>query len=179
MDWFVMDGPYAKVKSEYSDLFYDTLEKMHEAQMKECAQAREQLVSELTEEQKEYLSSKYDPKDMSYSEYRSFIDDLCKFGYFAEEDKPYVSCGGGSGSLVMTPLSYYSPQCGASLSTAPYVPGCANPFPANGGNVLAWVKSLSSFGTYDPASGSFEKTQQARLFEKLQNILLQMKKEGS
>lgn len=173
MDWFVVDGPYAKVKNECTGVFHDELEKMHKTQKAACAQAREQLVDKLSKEQMEYLSSTYDPENMSYSEYRSFLDDLCKFGYFAEEDKPNVSCGVGSGNLMMIPVSYYA-QCGASFSPTSYVPGQTK-FPSNSGNVLSWTKHLSTYGTYNPLTGRFEKTEQALLFERLQDALQQIR----
>ena len=173
-DWFVYNGPYAMVKTEFWAIANDTIDKMHEAQKAACAQAREQLQENLTEEQKDYLSSTYDPEHMSYSEYRDFLNDLCKFGYFAEEDKPFVSCGvESSGELMLIPLSYY-PLCGASYTADAYVPG-QREFPFKSGNVLSWTKHISSYGSFNPTAGRFEKTEQALLFEKLQDILRQMK----
>ena len=174
MDWFTVNGPYAAVKTEYENTFYNALDQMHEAQKAVCAQAREKLTNDLTQEQMDHLSATYDPENMSCAEYRSFLDDLCEFGYFAEEDKPFVSCGVDFGGLTMIPVSYY-PRSEATLTTASYLPGYASSFPSKDGNVLAWAKYLSTFGTYDPSSGAFEKTEKALLFEKLQNILLQMK----
>lgn len=180
-DWFTFeDGcgklKFGKLKSECEDAFYEARDKMYEAQMAACAQAREKLVDldGLTKEQLDHLSSTYDPKNMSYAEYRSFINDLCEFGYFAEEDKPLVSCGvETSGDLVMIPVSY-NPRCQASLTTVSAPPGYACSFPAQGGDALAWTKYMSSFGTFDSSSGAFQKTEKALLFEKLQKILLQM-----
>lgn len=175
MDWFAVEGPYAKVKKGYESTVYEALEKMQEAQKAASAQAREKLtdLKGLTQEQLDHLRATYDPKHMTYDDYRSFLDDLCQFGYFAEEDKPLVSCGVGSGDLVLIPVSSV-PHGEAYLTTAPYIPGYASSFPFNDGNVLAWTKYLSTFGTYNPSSGAFEKSEKALLFEKLQNILLQM-----
>lgn len=174
-DWFTVEGPYAKVKNEYADLFFETRDKMHEAQKAVCAQAREKLVDldGLTQEQIKHLSATYDPKHMSYEEYRSFISDLCEYGYFAQEDKPLVSCGVDAGDLMMIPVSY-SPQCQASLTAVAAPPGYDTTFPIEGGDALAWTKYMSTFGTFNPSSGAFEKTEKALLFEKLQKILLQM-----
>ncbi|MCI9348777.1 MAG: hypothetical protein HFF83_06040 [Oscillibacter sp.] len=174
MDWFTVNGSYATLKKGCVNTFFNTLDEMHKAQESVCAQARECLVDDLTQEQIDYLSSAYDPESMSYSEYRSFLDDLCSFGYFAEEDKPYVSCGVDSGNLMMIPVSYY-PRCDAALSTASFAPGSIDSFPSDNGDVLAWAKSLSSFGTYNPISKAFEKTNKALLFERLQNVFLKMK----
>ena len=101
MDWFTVNGSYATLKKGCVNTFFNTLDEMHKAQESVCAQARECLVDDVTQEQIDYLSSAYDPESMSYSEYRSFLDDLCSFGYFAEEDKPYVSCGVDSGNLTL------------------------------------------------------------------------------
>lgn len=182
MDWFTFEDAgdklkYGKVKNEYLDAFYEAREKMYEEQMAVCAQAREKLVGldGLTEEQIKYLSEKYDPKKMTYAEYRSFLDDLCEFGYFAEEDKPLVYCGVGDyDDAVMIPVSC-RPHFRAVLTpvvSAP--PGYASSFPFDDGNVLAWTKYMSTFGTFDPTSGDFKKTTEALLFDKLQDILLQM-----
>ena len=64
-DWFVHNGPYAMVKTEFSAAAHETIDKMHEAQKTACAQARSKLQTNLTEEQKAYLSSSYDPEHMS------------------------------------------------------------------------------------------------------------------
>ena len=172
-DWFVHNGPYAMVKTEFWAIANDTIDKMHEVQKTACAQAREHLQENLTEEQKDYLSSTYDPEHMSYSQYRAFLNDLCKFGYFAEEDKPFVSCGvESSGELMLIPLSYY-PLCGASYTADAYVPGRTE-FPSKSGNVLSWAGHLASYGSFNPAAGRFEKTEQALLFERLRDILQQI-----
>lgn len=180
-DWFTFDDGYGKLKlgklkSEYADAFYEARDKMYEDQMAACAQAREKLVDldGLTQEQIEHLSSTYDPKNMSYEEYRSFLDDLCEYGYFAEEDKPLVNCGvGDSNDVVLIPVSYF-PQSRLTLSAVPVTPGYTSSFPFNDGNVLAWTKYMSTFGTFNPSSGDFEKTTEALLFDKLQDILLRM-----
>ena len=51
-DWFVYNGPYAMVKTEFWAIANDTIDKMHEAQKAACAQAREQLQENLTEDEK-------------------------------------------------------------------------------------------------------------------------------
>ena len=174
LDWFVRDGFFGTAKPEFLDLIMETIDKQYEAQMAACKEARKQLSSSLTKEQMEYLSSKYDPERMSYSDYRSFLDDLCKFGYFAEEDKPFVGCGvDSSGSLMMIPLSYYS-RVEATITPdtgSRYREG----FPSSGGNVLEWTRHLSTYGNYNSWTGRFEQTDKAKLYEKLYSILSQMK----
>lgn len=174
-DWFTIEGPYAKVKDECKDIFFETRDKMYETQKAARTQAREKLAAPdgLTQEQIGCLSAAYDPKHMSYEEYRSFLNDLCEYGYFAEEDKPLVSCGVDSGDLMMIPVSCF-PQCQASLTTVSAPPGYDTSFPLQGGDALAWTKYMSTFGVYNPTSGAFEKTEKALLFQKLQDILLQM-----
>ena len=44
----------------------------------------------LTAEQLKTLSDNYNPRDMSYKEYMSFIDRLCEYGILNEDDKDYV-----------------------------------------------------------------------------------------
>lgn len=176
-DWFTVEGPYAKVKNEYADLFMEAHEKMYEAQKAACAQAREKLVDleGLTQEQIKHLSETYDPKHMSYEDYRAFLDDLCEYGYFAQEDKPLVYGGTEEfGGLSMTPVSYLNPHGEAYITTVSAPPGYAGSFLLQGGDALAWTKYMSSFGTFNPSSGVFEKSEKALLFKKLQNILLQM-----
>lgn len=179
-DWFSFEDACGKLKcgklkSEYADAFYETRDKMYEDQMAARAQARENLVDldGLTQEQIDHLSAAYDPKNMSCEEYHSFINDLCEYGYFAEEDKPLVSCGVYCDDFVLIPVSG-NQKCQASLTTVSAPPGYDTAFPLKGGDALAWTRYMSSFGTWDPSSGAFEKTEKALLFEKLQNILLQM-----
>lgn len=180
-DWFSFEDARGKLKcgklkSEYADAFYETRDKMYEAQKAACAQAREKLVDldGLTQEQIDHLSTAYDPKNMSCAEYHSFISDLCEYGYFAEEDKPLVSCGVYCDDFVLIPVSG-NQKCQASLTTVSAPPGYDSSFfPLKGGDALTWTKYMSTFGTYNPSSGAFEKTEKALLFEKLQNILLQM-----
>lgn len=172
-DWFVHDGFYGKAKPEFLDQIYKTIDEQYETQLAAGKEARKQLSGSLTKEQMGYLSSRYDPKHMSYSDYRSFLDDLCKFGYFAEEDKVFV------GGDVMTVggldlVRVCSTRVEATITTdvgSKYREG----FSFSGGNVLEWTRHLSTYGTFNAWNGRFEQTDKAKLYEKLYNVLSQMK----
>lgn len=172
-NWFICDGFYAKVKPEFMDLVNETIDKQYEAQIAASREARKQLSGSLTKEQMEYLSSTYDPEHMSYADYRSFLDDLCKFGCFAEEDKVFV---GGDVMMVggLELVRVCSTRCEAAITTdvgSKYREG----FSFSGGNVLEWARHLSTYGTYNSLTGRFEQTDKAKLYEKLYHILSQMK----
>lgn len=171
-DWFVRDGFYGKAKPEFLDQIYKTIDEQYETQMAASKEARKQLSSSLTDEQMEYLSSKYDPEHMSYADYRSFLDDLCKFGYFAEEDKVFV--GGDVVTVGGVELVRCIPRSEATLTTD-IGTGYFSSFSSSGGNVLAWSKHLSTYGTCNSWTGRFEQTDQAKLYGKLYDILSQIK----
>lgn len=175
--WFVRQGRNLKATDELVNLLHDTTNKPDKAQLAVSGEAREQLSSRLTKEQMEYLSSAYDPENMSYSDYLSFLDDLCKFGYFAEEDKVFVSGDAviTSSGNVMVRVS--GPSVEFSLTTdigSKY----REEFSSSGGNVLEWTRHLSTYEKYNTTIGRFEKTDKAQLNQKLYNILSQLKKAG-
>ena len=149
------------VKPEFRDQVLETLKK-------EGAASRARLTERLTEEQKRYLKDSFDLKNMSWEDYQSLIDKLCEFGALDQEDKKYLHCGFG-GSLEMTYVDLSGP-----LTTARVEP---NPTPNGGsfsdwkGDVLGWAKYLSGFQAWDPGSQSWQKTGEARLFEKLYGLL--------
>lgn len=163
------------VKPEFRDQVLETLKKEGAASR---ARLTERLESgdwdtRLTEEQKRYLKDSFDLKNMSWEDYQSLIDKLCEFGALDQEDKKYLHCGFG-GSLEMTYVDLSGP-----LTTARVEP---NPTPNGGsfsdwkGDVLGWAKYLSGFQAWDPGSQSWQKTGEARLFEKLYGLLSRISK---
>ena len=147
------------VKPEFRDQVLETLKKEGAASR---ARLTERLESgdwdtRLTEEQKRYLKDSFDLKNMSWEDYQSLIDKLCEFGALDQEDKK------------MTYVDLSGP-----LTTARVEP---NPTPNGGsfsdwkGDVLGWAKYLSGFQAWDPGSQSWQKTGEARLFEKLYGLL--------
>lgn len=118
----------------------------------------------LTEEQKQYLRENFDLKNMSWEDYQSLIGKLCEFGVLEEEDKKYLHCQ--SGSLDMSCVDF-SNTCAASLYTAPVRDPWS--FDSWKGDVLGWMKFLSSFQSWD--GQSWRKTDEARLFGKVRDLL--------
>lgn len=170
-DWFVHDGFYGKAKPEFLDQIYKTIDEQYEAQMAASKEARKNLSSSLTKEQMEYLSSTYDPERMSYADYRAFLDDLRKFGYFAEEDKVFV--GGDVVTVGGVELVRCIPHAEATI-TADVGSRYREGFSFSGGNVLEWTRHLSTYGNFNAWTGRFEQTDKAKLYEKLYKILSQM-----
>lgn len=118
----------------------------------------------LTAEQKRYLKENFDLKNMSWEDYQSLIGKLCEFGVLEEEDKKYLHCQ--SGSLNMSCVDF-SNTCAASLYTAPVRDPWS--FDSWKGDVLGWMKFLSSFQCWD--GQSWRKTDEARLFGKVRDLL--------
>lgn len=124
------------------------------------------LEARLTAEQKQYLKDNFDLKNMSWEDYQFLLDKLCEFGVLEEGDKKYLH--GQSGGLDMSYVDF-SNTCTASLYTAPV----RDPWSFNSwkGDVLGWMKFLSSFQRWDADSQSWQKTNEARLFGKVQDLL--------
>lgn len=175
-NWFVRQGRNLKATDEPVNLVHDTTNKPDKAQPAVSGETREQLSDRLTKEQMEYLSSVYDPENMSYSDYLSFLDDLCKFGYFAEEDRILV---GGDAMMVgdKTLIKVSTETLGAFI-TRDIGTTYSRSFSSSGANALDWSRHLSTYGAYNAEIGRFEQTHQAKVYEKLYDVLSQLKKAG-
>ena len=121
----------------------------------------------LTAEQKQYLKENLDLKNMSWEDYQSLIGKLCEFGVLDQEDKDFLHCG--FSGLEMTPVDLSGPTCTASMYTAPVRDPWS--FDSWKGDVLGWMKFLSSFQSWDSDSQSWRKTDEARLFGKVRDLL--------
>lgn len=172
-NWFVRQGRNLKAPNEPVNLAHNTTNKPEQMQPAVSEEIREQLLSRLTKEQMEYLSSTYDPENVSYSDYLSFLDDLCKFGYFAEEDRVHV--GGDAMMVGDKTLTKVSTETFGAFITTDIGTTYSRSFSSSGGNVLDWSRHLSTYGTYNAGIGRFEQTHQAKLYGKLYDILSQIK----
>lgn len=121
----------------------------------------------LTDEQKQYLKDNFDLKDMSWEDYQSLIDKLCEFGVLDREDKKFLHCE--FGGLEMTPIDLSGPTTTASFTSASV--RNSSSFASWKGDVLGWMKFLSSFQSWDSDSQSWRKTDEARLFGKVRDLL--------
>ena len=132
---------------------------------------------EITREQLKTLTESFDPNDMTYREYMTFIDHLCEYGILDEGDKDYVSYNalGKDSDLVLIPLKYDIPICtwGRTRSTK-----YTNSFSSSGGNILDWAGYMADAETYNTQTRSYEKTRTAVLYGKIQDVLLKMKYGG-
>lgn len=113
----------------------------------------------LEDEDYEYLSSNWNPKDMSQNDYDKFLDFLQNKGIISEEDKEYVCYGGEVRIDSLEPSSWYS-------SLEP-VHDYAD------GNVLAFVRYQSSL-LYDHKTT--ETKRQVDLYKKITSIMEEMVK---
>lgn len=172
-NWFVRQGRNLKATNEPVNLVHDTTNKLEQAKPAVSKEIHEQLSDRLTKEQMEYLSSTYDPENMSYSDYLSFLDDLCKFGYFAEEDRVHVD--GDTMTVGDKTLTKVSTETFGAFITTDIGTTYSRSFSSSGGNVLDWSRHLSTYGTYNTGIGRFEQTHQAKLYGKLYDVLSQMK----
>lgn len=125
------------------------------------------LETRLSAGQRQYLKDNFDLKNMNWEDYQSLVDKLCEFGVLEEGDKKYLHCG--FSGLEMTPVDLSGPTCTASLYTAPVRDPWS--FDSWKGDVLGWMKFLSSFQSWDSDSQSWRKTDEARLFGKVRDLL--------
>lgn len=168
-EWTDPIGPnVGYVKQGFRDQVLELFKKESEASRAGLADRLKSgdLETRLTAEQKQYLKENFDLKDMSREDYQSLIDKLCEFGVLEEGDKKYLHCQ--SGGLDMSCVDF-SNTCAASLYTAPVRDPWS--FDSWKGNVLGWMKYLSSFQCWDSDSQSWRKTDEARLFGKVRDLL--------
>lgn len=123
------------------------------------------IKTSLSEEQKQYLKENFDLKDMSWEDYQSLIGKLCEFGVLDQEDKKFLHCE--FGGLEMTPVDLSGPT--TTVSVAPVSVRNSSSFASWKGDVLGWMKFLSSFQSWN--GQSWEKTPEARLFGKVRDLL--------
>lgn len=157
------------VKSEFREQVLEMAKKgsaAHFARLRDRLENGE-IKTPLTEEQKQYLKENFDLKNMSWEEYQSLVGKLCEFGVLDQEDKKFLRCE--FGGLEMTPVDLSGPTTTASFASA----SVRNPssFASWRGDVLGWMKFLSSFQSWNPDSQSWEKTGEARLFGKVRDFL--------
>lgn len=155
------------VKSEFRE---QVLEMAKKGSAESFARLRDRLdnggiKTSLTEEQKQYLKENFDLKDMSWEDYQSLIDKLCEFGVLDQEDKRFLHCE--FGGLEMTPVDLSGPT--TTVSVAPVSVRNSSSFASWKGDVLGWMKFLSSFQSWN--GQSWEKTPEARLFGKVRDLL--------
>lgn len=121
----------------------------------------------LTADQKQYLKENFDLKNMSWEDYQSLIGKLCEFGVLDQEDKDFLHCG--FSGLQMIPVDLSGPTSTVSSYAAPVRDPSS--YDSWKGDVLGWMKFLSSFQCWDSDSQSWRKTDQARLFGKVRELL--------
>lgn len=125
------------------------------------------IQTQLTAEQKQYLKENFDLKNMSWGDYQSLIGKLCEFGVLDQEDKKFLHCG--FSGLQMIPVDLSGPTSTVSFYAAPVRDPSS--FDSWKGDVLGWMKYLSSFQCWDSDSQSWRKTDEARLFGKVRDLL--------
>lgn len=173
-EWFEVRGQYGLVKTEYQDLLQQTLKAMGEQYRERSAELAARLQSgglevKLTEEQKQDLSQRFDPENMSYSEYRSFLDTLCQFGVLEESDKNYLNYGAAGGELELIPLEYVF--VGSRITPQTRNVTMDDSFASCHGKVLDWAKYRAGFMGWDEKTQSWKKTADALLFGKVRDVL--------
>lgn len=167
-------GLYGVPKTEYQDLFNQTVKALEEQSKKNYESLTERVRAsgsevKLTEEQKQYLTESFNPKNMSRSEYQEFIDKLCEFGVLDEADKPYVSYGQAGSDLELIPLSVVNGRAYLMAANGYNPKGYTNSFSSSRGNALNWASYLASIQVWD--RGSFRLKPEAVLFGRIKDVL--------
>ena len=125
----------------------------------------------LTEEQKEYLSEHFDPRNMSRADYQKFIDKLCEYGVLDEADKPYVNYGLTGSELEAIPLSAINCEAYIMTADSDNLLCYTNSFSMFKSNVLEWSGYLSGIRALEQNTGIWQKKPEAVLFGKIHNVL--------
>lgn len=169
-EWTDPIGPnVGYVKQGFRDQVLELFKKESEASRAGLADRLKSgdLETRLTAEQKQYLKENFDLKDMSREDYQSLIGKLCEFGVLDQEDKKFLHCG--FSGLQMIPVDLSGPTSTVSFYAAPVRDPSS--FDSWKGDVLGWMKYLSSFQCWDSDSQSWRKTDEARLFGKVRDLL--------
>lgn len=170
MSWFSIKGKYAVAKSEskpeISKALASKKQQDTDALHSFMDSVRKNGVKvDLSDEQRQMLSEKYNPTDMTHEDYRNLVDDLCEMGILGEGDKDYLAYSG------LTRLDLSGPVCEITK-------GCPGKpmydFADCNGNVLEWSKYRASFEYFDAQTNSFQKSRSAILFGKLETVLKQI-----
>ena len=160
---------------------YEAFENMIKERVQQAnAQAHEEYLSQqtgavsapvkLTEQQKQYLSAKYNAQDMSEEDFAAFVEDLYQYGLLSDRDKSILGYG------EKDPLLAWR----TGDSVARYEPGKTfDSFADCNGNVLAWAKYQASIQDFDPQAKKFYRSSTALLFDRLHSILQQISHSGS
>lgn len=127
----------------------------------------------LTKEQISQLSERFDPNDMTYEDYHTFVNQLCDWDVLRWEDAQYVSVGPQMGGLDLIPVDFAEPMGKITpLKNYQHFDSC---FSSSSGNALEWTRYLASFEDFNPDTGSFERGRSAILFGKLRDVLEMMR----
>lgn len=178
-DWFHYIDSCPVLKGEYGNKFQALMEATREEANAELKDFMSRIQSnganvKLSQEDLAYLSSRYNPHNMTRDEYRDFVDDLCRMGVLEEGDKAHLSCGIKAGEWDLTPIDPCAPNATITANVSPAYSRFSSSFSSSGGNVLGWADYLSTFEYFNTDSQSFEKTRSAILFGMVKNILDQM-----
>ena len=178
-EWFRYIDSCPVLKGEYGNEFQALMEANRSAAKEEFQAFMTRIQNKGTNvkpsgEDLAYLSSHYNPRNMTRDEYRAFVDDLCRMGVLEESDKDHVSYGMNAGSWELTRIDPLAPTATITSNVPPEYSRFNSSFSSSGGNILDWASYLSTFEHFNTDSQSFEKTRSAILFDIMQDILNQM-----
>ena len=113
-------------------------QQQQEAREMDIAAAKKEVFKpvELSADQMQYLTNKYNPRKMSNEEYNAFVQDMVDMGVVAEEDTHFLVPGA---TPIFAPGTFEHRRLDTDL--APYFQfGCDVPLRYDdcGGNVLNW-----------------------------------------
>lgn len=126
------------------------------------------LDHELSKEELAILKKKYDLNHITPEDYRSLIDDLCDMGVFKAEDKSTLTT-----FTMLTPISWNGGLQAIGNQLARRVPedsvSLHEVYPS--ADIFTWVKYRCSNEYFDPDKQDYFKTQDALLYERLNQVL--------
>lgn len=175
-DWFntkavdLPDGSKGTLAVPKSECWKDIRAAIAEFNAEKASQSsRNAKAVELTDAQISHLSAKYDPSNMSRSEYEDFIAELCDYGILEAEDRKWVQADGVEHIYIDMGAPAHR-QVDMNGPESAYA-GFTEAFSSNDGNVRDWVKYMSGFLFYNQYTMDFEPTKSAVLFGKIDDVL--------
>ena len=179
----VFNADFAVIPEEKKDAFQKFASKvLKEAQQEDMTAAKQESSKpvQLKKDQLEYLTSTYNPRKMSETEYRAFIHDMVEMGVVTEDDTRFLSGvkeSPGYGLIsVFEPGGYCSMRILDTGAASYFDFGDKVPrsYADSNGDILAWYGFEAAWRTHDPSTQTYNRARRERVYGKVYDVLHQM-----
>lgn len=127
--------------------------------------------ADLTPEQVKHLKEKYDPHNMTQTQYSDFIRELMEYGILTDEHTPYLECPGvGAGYTV----GWHSVGSSGTYCGGLKFMGEPMSLADSNGDAMRWAKFQSLFQKYDEETGTYYLGRKALAFSRVYSAMEQI-----